>query len=285
MLIFILDDEALILEDSEAVIHEVVPDADIRTFSRASFAIKAVEEENLKPDMVFCDIEMPGLSGMDFAERLKKVSTYSKLIFVTAYPNYALEAFSVRPQGYLLKPLTKEQVAEEVNVWRDEAKKIGETDERIIVKCFGPFGIFYKGNPLIFKRLQTKELFAFLIDREGAPCTNEQIAARLWEDENDMMHLNQRIRNLISDMKETLRSIGMDDVLIRERRHTAIRRDRINCDYYRLLDGDEEARRLYQGEYMTDYSWAEPTAGRLEEIFKKRGGGGKPWRRQSSLLV
>ena len=71
------------------------------------------------------------------------------------------------------------------------------------------------------------------------------------------------IRVLISDLRATLREIGMEELLIRERRQLAIRRDLVDCDYYRMRDGDTAAVNAYFGEYMKQYSWAELTAGRL----------------------
>ena len=116
---------------------------------------------------------------------------------------------------------------------------------------------------MIFARRQTKELFAYLVDREGAACTAEEIAAALWEEENDIQAMKHRIRNLIGDIRNCLGRIGMEDVLIRERRQLALRRDRLDCDYYRMLAGDMEMVNAYRGEYMVEYSWAELTAGRL----------------------
>ena len=60
----------------------------------------------------------------------------------------------------------------------------------------------------------------------------------------------------------------MDDLLIREHRELAIRRDMVDCDYYRMLDGDMDALNSYRGEYMTEYSWAELTNANL--YFRKK---------------
>ena len=70
---------------------------------------------------------------------------------------------------------------------------------------------------------------------------------------------HNRIRVLINDLKKTLQSIGMERVLIREHRELAIRKDLIDCDYYRMLEGDMDAVNSYRGEYMMEYSWAEIT--------------------------
>ncbi len=120
-----------------------------------------------------------------------------------------------------------------------------------------------------FERRQTKELFAFLIDRRGASCTAEDIGAALWGDGGGAKNTKQRIRNLINDLKTTLKTIGMGDVLLRQGSRIAIRPDCVNCDYYRMLAGDMDAVNCFRGEYMTDYSWAELTAGTL--FFRNTG--------------
>ena len=263
MLIFALDDEPLILQDFEAAIREAAPDADVMAFSRAGAALEAMQKGDLHPDIVFSDVEMPGVSGLEFAVRLKTLSPETRMVFVTSYSQYALEAFSVRAQGYALKPLTAEQVREELNLLQTPAAASTPQEKKLRVQCFGHFEIYWKNRPVVFSRKQSKELFAFLIDREGAACTSEHIAAALWEDEWDPKVYNHRIRNLVGDVRNTLRGIGMEQVLIREKRQLALQRDLIDCDYYRMLEGDMAATNAFRGEYMLDYSWAELTNAKL----------------------
>ena len=71
------------------------------------------------------------------------------------------------------------------------------------------------------------------------------------------------VGNLISDLRATLKEIGKEDLLIRRSGMLAIRADQIECDYYRMLSGNPEAVNAYHGEYMSQYSWAEMTSGRL----------------------
>ncbi|MBO4914395.1 MAG: winged helix-turn-helix domain-containing protein, partial [Oscillospiraceae bacterium] len=120
---------------------------------------------------------------------------------------------------------------------------------------------------VIFQRRQSKELLAFLIDCEGRACSAEEIAAALWENDADMNAARGRIRLIIHDLRVTLGKIGMEQVLIRERRQIAVRRELLDCDYYRMLAGDIRAVNAFQGQYMIDYSWAELTNAQLH--FKK----------------
>ncbi len=137
---------------------------------------------------------------------------------------------------------------------------------RLEVRCFGYFDVMWQGQPLIFARKQSKELLAYLIDREGAACSSGEIALALWEDEVDEKSEKNRIRVLINDLKNTLKGIGMEDVLIRDRREIAVNRELLDCDYYRLLKGDMTTLDSYMGEYMKQYGWAELTNGRLHLI-------------------
>ena len=72
-----------------------------------------------------------------------------------------------------------------------------------------------------------------------------------------------RIRTLLHDLLTTLREIGMEDALIRHRGSIAVNRARIDCDFYRMRDGDMSAINSFNGDFMLQYSWAEVTAGML----------------------
>lgn len=69
----------------------------------------------LKPDIILLDIEMPGLDGMSVARKLSGSLTKSVLIFVTAYDQYAIEAFRQAAVGYLLKPFDEQELNEVLN--------------------------------------------------------------------------------------------------------------------------------------------------------------------------
>ena len=260
MIIFTLDDEPLLLRSAERAVREAVPDADIRGFRRAKEALAEIEENKVFPDAVFCDIEMPGMDGIAFAGRLKQLSPKTRIIFVTGYTEYAVEAYRIHANGYIMKPLKPERVREELGI---PVLYTPADENRIRAKCFGWFEAYWKGEPLGFGRSKTKELLAFLIDREGTVCTAEEIINVLWEDTIDIMKGKDRIRHLVQDLTRTLQGIGMEQVLIRRSGQLGIRRDMIDCDFYRMLDGDMTAVNSYYGEYMNQYSWAESTNGRL----------------------
>ena len=275
MIIYVLDDEPIALKGTIKTIKEVVPESETKGFSRARDVFEYVTENKESPDVVFSDIEMPGINGLDFAVQFKRICPETKIIFVTAYSEYALEAFRLHVHGYILKPVMAERVREELDhVFTNSVNRGGENGEkiedsrrkdpeRLQVQCFGYFEVFWKRQPLMFSRRQTKELLAYLVDRKGSACTAEEIALAMWEDEDNMKNLKARIRILISDLRQTLKQIGQEELIIRRSGQIAIRREAVDCDYYRMLDGDVEAVNSFHGEYMLQYSWAEMTAGQL----------------------
>ena len=260
MLIFAIDDEPRSLRVLHKAIARVAPEAEVLDFSSGSSAIQAIERQGSRPEIVFTDIQMPELDGLQLAGRLKKVSPATRIVFVTGYSEYALEAIRLHAGGYIMKPVNDEEVREELLY---NVPELMAAPDRLQIQCFGYFEVLWRGKPLIFGRMQTKELLAFLIDRRGAVCTAEEAAAALWEDESDMSAAKHRLRALISDLRKTLSAIGQEDVLVRAVGRIGILRDRVDCDFYRMLDGDMDAVNSFHGEYMKQYTWAELTEGEL----------------------
>ena len=260
MLIFAIDDEPTALAVLHNAIVEAVPEANIMDFSLGTDALEAIQKQGLHPDVMFSDIRMPRLDGLALAARIRSASPATKVVFVTAYSDYAFHAIQVRVSGYVMKPVDAEAILEEIT---NIAVVRTAVPNGLWVRCFGDFEVFWNRRPLMFDRRQTKELFAFLIDREGRVCMSEEIIDRLWEGETNMAMAKDRLRHLVGDLRKTLSSIGMEDILVRRSGRLAILRDKVDCDFYRMVDGDMEMVNTFTGEYMAQYSWAEITTGRL----------------------
>lgn len=259
MIIFAIDDEAAMLAELHDAIAEAEPDADIRDFQYAKDVLQALDERRCIPDIVFSDIELPGMNGLTLAATIKTRAPRARIIFVTGYSQYAVEAYRHRINGYLLKPVDAQQIRDELDYLQGSA---APDPDKLQIRCFGTFEVFWHGKAVVFDRRQTKELFAFLVDRRSV-CTSEEVAAALWEGETDLTVCRTRIRSLLYDLKNTFAALGLDDIVIRKRDRIGLHTDRLECDYYLFLKGDIRAVNAFQGEYMSQYSWAEPTAGRL----------------------
>ena len=211
MLIYAIDDEKIQLQELRDAIKEALPAENVKPFRNAFDALKAICEEGERPELVFSDIRMPGMDGLSLAVRIKKASPDTKIIFVTGYTHYAVDAFRVHANGYVMKPVRADDILEEVeNLQLSYSRR----SNLLNVQCFGNFEVYWHDVPLEFKRRKTKELFAYLIDHEGALITAEDIAAALWEDEPDVSKAKHRLRNLISDLRSSLKAVGQEDAFI-----------------------------------------------------------------------
>lgn len=268
MLFYAVDDEPLLVEMLEEAICKAEPDAEVRSFCRVDTLMTALREGK-KPDVIFTDIEMPGMTGLELVLQFKRLSPKTKIIFVTGFSQYAVEAYRLHVSGYIMKPVTPERIREELNVLGVSYKD--KTEEgKLQVQCFGYFDVFYKGLPMIFQRRKTKEMLAYLVDRKGAVCDAGELITALWEGRGDLTHRKSYLRALTTDLRRTLETVGMEDVLIRQHNQWAVRTELLDCDYYHMLEGDISAINAYHGLYMMQYSWAEITGSHLQLSRRKK---------------
>ncbi len=254
--VLVVDDERVIREGAIRVIEQCLPSAEIMPCERPEEAIEAAGKA--KYDIAFLDIQMPGMTGVELAKRIKKISPETNIIFSTAYQEYAGEAFEVHASGYITKPLTVEKVNAELNNLRHP---IEDDDRGLRVQAFGNFEVFYNGEPLRFKYTKTKELLAYLVDRNCAVVDIGEIRSTLWDDDEDR---SSYIKQLRKDLVDTLKNVGANDAIVVMRGGIGILPSKVKCDFFDYLAGEPKGINSYHGEYMQQYSWAEVTHGSLE---------------------
>ena len=261
MKIIVADDERLQLGRLERSVSKVVPTAEIIAFSNSTELLNRIESgSSADVDVAFLDIEMGAVSGIRIAKKLQAVNPKINIVFVTGFLEYAPDAFELRASGYVSKPATEQKIQAEIDNLRYPMPK--PPNGRIVcAKCFGYFDVTANGEPLRFKREKTKELFAYLIDRRGAVCTPREICSALWEEDRP-----DYLRQLTKDLRETLKAVGAQDVFIARFKEYHIVPELIECDFYDYLDDKPYAVKAFQGEYMSQYGWAEKTLG---EYFYK----------------
>lgn len=254
MIFFAVDDEPLSLSELKNAIEQAKPDCEVRAFSSANSALNAIQNEAIKPDIAFLDIELPDMSGMELAKSIKHISPKTWLIFVTGYSHYAPEAYSIHAKGYVLKPVTASKIRAEL----DEPCPVPlEPKKRIKVRTFGSFEVFVDGKPLGFSRSKAKELFAYLIHSRGASVTTKELAAVLFEDKPYDIRQLDYLQKIVRSMLTAFKSVGVEDVIVHKYKHYAVDVNMVDCDYFNFMDNDLSAVNSYVGEYMKQYSWAD----------------------------
>lgn len=243
----LVDDEQLQLLRLEKTIKKIMPNEEFICYTNPVLAYE--ETKDKKIDIAFLDIEMPILGGIDLAKKLKKNNPLINIIFVTAYDNYALDAYNVHASGYVLKPVNEEKIKIELAGLRYQGQI--KSEKLLQVKCFGNFEVFKDGIPIKFKYQKSKELFAYLVDREGSSANMNELNAVLWEEDH-----SSYLRNLIADISGTLNELGVTDVFVKRINECFIDPNKIDCDAYEYKKGNPDAIRMYRGEYMIQYPWA-----------------------------
>ena len=253
-----VDDEVLMLGALAMAVEESSDISEVAKFSGCDEALEFVKDNPI--DIAFLDINMRGMGGLALAEKILAVRPNCKIVFCTGYEEYAISAFKLHASGYLMKPISAEDVQREI----DNIKGIRQKEKPLTVKCFGNFEVYAKDEKLVFKRLKSKELFAFLVDRNGAGMTAKQICAVLFPEDQDDNKNSAYLRQLVLDLKNTLKAAGAESVLCHETPCYRVDTSMIKCDYLTYL---ETGKPEFHGEYMTQYSWAEETCAWLQ--FKK----------------
>lgn len=165
----LIDDERLAVEHLKVLLLKTgkIKEEHLVTFTNPMDAIHYIEKE--KPQVVFADIEMPMVSGITLASRVRSSCPGIEVVFVTAHKQYAVEAFEQYALDYLLKPLMLERVRKTVERIEERLKEksvVSPLDSpKILIKLMGDAGTFKEGMMIDYKWRSGKirELFVFLL--------------------------------------------------------------------------------------------------------------------------
>ena len=192
------------------------------THMSASNMTQAYSLLNDDVQVLFLDIEMPGENGIDAAPVLKERYKKLNIIYVTGHPEYVFEAVGMHPSGFLTKPVCEEDIIRELQELRFPLETLKSP---LRVQC-SPFALFTDGKPFDFNRSLTVELFAYLVYREGAFCTNGELLGILWEGDPDKQG---NLRQLVLDMRNSLREIGAECVIVKKYGKIGVDMGAIEC--------------------------------------------------------
>ena len=263
-----VDDEELILSRTVSLVKKTKIFDHVESFSDAAEALSLPDRENI--ELALLDIDMPGMGGLELASKLKEKYPGIKVIFVTGYSEYAVDAYAMHATGYLLKPISYKKLLSEIEYALGQTKAGAEiasskAGPKIRVETFGYFNILVDGKPVVFKRSKAKELIACLVDRRGQFVSRKDLFYILWEDEDYDRAMQKYLDTIIRSLKETLEEYGIPDIFEIEKGLMRVVPEKFDCDLYRFFDKDKEAIKSFRGEYMSSYSWASATEGYLTE--------------------
>lgn len=254
MNILIIDDEPIVLKDTSRVIEKALTEEcanepiKMYTCSNSNDAIKLINEVSF--DIIFSDIDMPGMKGIELAKKIEKDGSSANIVFITGYPKYGIDAWETNASAFLLKPVMKNDIKEAIKKLRNPIKV---NNNKLDITCFGAFEISYRGHRITFKRKKCLELLAVLVDAFGAEVSNEKIRCMLWEEEEDSKEKNAYVRILVKEIRDELNDAGIEDVVINTNGGYMIDKAKVNCDYFECA---KKPNYVKPNTYMSQYQWA-----------------------------
>lgn len=159
MRVIIVDDEIYAIRVLSELLKKYEGINVVNTYIDAIDAINNLEHD--KPDAVFLDIHLGVYSGIDLANRFFNYDPDIEIVFVTAFSEYALQAFELNAQDYLLKPITQRRL--DKTIARIAKNNKGNVNNDYSIRAFGRFELVSSaGESIMWRTRKTKELFAYL---------------------------------------------------------------------------------------------------------------------------
>lgn len=275
----ILDDEQPALDKLEKQLKDSGLVEVVGKFTEPVAALDFLQETMV--DAIFLDIEMPKVSGLEVSIRALELNKHLAVVFITAYNQYAVEAFRLNALDYLLKPVSMERLQATLSRIMSE-KSITIKPATTTIHCFGKLKLMVGGNEVRFRTKKAEELLALLLDRKGDFIHRNEICDLLWEDydgDRALTHFNTTLHYV----KKALWQQGAQITIEHHKGSYRLVTAGIDCDClcFRNLTESladitesnladyESAAGLYQGLYLAgeDYAWAELNRQQLKEKY------------------
>lgn len=285
--VVIVDDELPALKMAESVLRAFDDVVICGAFSDQDKLLECIS--TIEVDLLLMDIRMPGMHGLELAERIAEIRSDIFIVFVTAYDSYAVDAYETEALDYIMKPITEERMSKTLERYkkRHEAQNKNEKSRRIFVHSFGRFTVESdRGEKMKFRTVKTEELLAFLIHHQGRQLPKERIMEELWYD-RDMDKAQSILYTTLYQLRKDLENYGIEGAI------QSNRKDGGSCylswsldywDYKKYMeiykeykDGSmstENAKRIveiYGNGYLTDngYRWAIEKQAELELSYSE----------------
>ena len=247
----LVDDEPLMLKRFARLSAEI-PDLHIvGQFESAQEALEYAEKNPV--ELAFLDVAMPIMNGIELARELRALRKDILIVFVSAYDEYVWDSNKIGGDYYIIKPYdreTLEMVMERIRLIAQRQKK------ELYIQTFGRFIVFKEGKPVPLTG-KAKEILALIVTRRGREISNEELFSTIWENRPYSNKNMSVFYNALRRLKDTLRTEGIEGLLISTVRGQLVDTSMFDCDYYAYLDKNVEARDRFEGEFLSEYSWGE----------------------------
>lgn len=206
---FIIDDEIMAVELMSLLLNQYDDIDVVGKFTDPRKALEKMAEK--KPDVIFLDIEMGKISGLEFAQELIALNDV-EIVFTTAYSQYAIHAFELYVIDYLLKPIQEKRLEKTIQRLREKiAKKNGDKKKNtdLYIQSFGYFELMdAQGKAVIKWRTQkVKELLAYLWFSREKPVQKSVILENVFPDK-DVDRATALLHTTVYQLRKSLKELG-----------------------------------------------------------------------------
>jgi two-component SAPR family response regulator len=269
--VLLVDDEEDALNLLEILLNRI---GDVEVVGRYVNPVQAVEALRASPvDAVFLDNEMPGMSGMETARKMREIRPRVPIVFTTAHAEYAVEAFEIESTDYLLKPLALNRLEHAVSRIRQAVSRLSDRSD-VVIRCLGGFAIALPhdaNRTLPWRTNKEKELCAFLIHHGEKQVDTALIIESIWPG-YDLRKAKTYLYTCLSYLRKSFQDHDLPMRVEKSENGFALRLNGAATDVhvFEKTLGDvmlaekpdkpmfDKLDGLYRGEYMEgcDYSWA-----------------------------
>ena len=246
-----------------------------------------------QPDIVFLDIHLPEISGLELAEQLLELRPQLHIVFVTAYDDYAVKAFELNAIDYVVKPFSRDRLAKTLVRIRQQSAEttpvITAADRPLGVRLFRQLLVESASGEVLSMNWRTsraQELFLYLMHHRGRLVRKEELAELLWPD-FDLKRAYPQLYTTVYHIRKALEPYGERFRLVSASDGYRLELDRVDLDVEQwerelrelpALDAVSAARYValleaYEGDYLEDhdYWWAEGERHRLSLRWLETG--------------
>lgn len=280
----------LIVEDEPDTLNEIADclrccdeAIQIEPCSNPLHAIKACQSQSF--DAALLDIQMPEMTGLELAECLSVISPSISFVFITAFNNYATEAFELNAVDYILKPIRQERFNKAIDKIRKEVeereKAFTAPYSDVSIRAFGKMVVSSGDQILKWKRHKSAEIFAYLLHQQGIPVHKEKLCEMMWPEYDPQKALTY-LQTIMYQLRKNITEIG-DGIAIDYADHCyCLRLSGIRYDVDLFLEAFDQASRsdeasldaltdaeqLYTGAYFEEEGWVW-AIGRQQNLAQK----------------
>ncbi|MEK5233266.1 response regulator [Lysinibacillus sp. FSL K6-0232] len=198
-------------------------------------------------DVIFLEVKLQELSGLEIADIVKTDRPYISIVFITSYQEFALQAYEIGGLDYLLKPINHTRLAKTVARIEHEfsiQQMLQQNTHTILnVQCFDQFAVYSNNRLVPFKTEKTKELFAYFILHPNIPIHRDYLIEILWP-ELDYVRAKSNLHTALSYLRKALNTIGYDNCIIFSNKYYIFEKPNILCDLYDFQKFHEEFTKL-----------------------------------------